>query len=439
MNIAILGNGFGAIFSAYQLTKLGHKCFLYLDNKSFGGVLNTLAWEKYDIDLGAQDLEVRDQISNDFYEDILGTMLLKKSNPKYGSINNGLITEGLETPDISKENFAISCLNHTPIELENPTNQKISLQQYINYKYGENALPYFCQQIKRFTSASMDELHPININQISFLDRVFIYSNEVMEEYKSLSDFNNLRLGVTYDSTKSEFLGRNIIRSQGYPLNGFKTLVQKLSNYFNDQNIGIFHKQIENISKDKKIIIADNEQFKFDHILSFVSFPRMLKLLDCEKVERKYQFNSGTLLQIFEVEKINEKFKWNYLQNFDLSLPFFRASSINSKFSYNDKGILSVEVPLPSNNVDHVDKNFTQEIWEAVKIGCDLPVDEKMGKHTSFIARNTSRFLTHAEYADEQQMINDWATKSITQFPSWLRGRTVTAAYVIDRIRELNL
>ena len=152
-------------------------------------------------------------------------------------------------------------------------------------------------------------------------------------------------------------------------------------------------------------------------------------------LEKKIKISDKSLTNGNIIPKLNRfDSPWIFLINSDEF--FFKW---NSKFSYNDKGILSVEVPLPSNNVDHVDKNFTQEIWEAVKIGCDLPVDEKMGKHTSFIARNTSRFLTHAEYADEQQMINDWATKSITQFPSWLRGRTVTAAYVIDRIRELNL
>jgi len=441
MRIGILGNGFGAIFSAYRLRKAGHECFLFLDNKSLGGVLNSIPWEDYDIDLGAQSLEVRDKTSRDFYAEILGSLLLEKSEPKYGSISNGVITKGIEIANVSQESFARHSLQHKPLELKHSIKQEISLQQHVVNKFGVEALSYFQKQISRFTAAPMDELHQINMSQVGFLDRLFISSNEMMENYKSLSKFNDSRFGVTYDSKNSRFLGKNAYkRSQGYPSKGMKTFVYQVKKYFKKQKIQVFNDSLQAVSSKNNTITLSNKELKLDRILSFASFPRITELLTEEKVpEKNYKYRSGTLLLAFEVENIKEKFKWDYIHNFDLESRLFRASAINAQFSKNKTGLIISEIPLAINEVDFDKKNTIIDTWEKIKTTGNFSENVNLGRYTSFVAKDTAKFLTHEEYVHESKYNEKLAAQKVMQFPSWIRGRSATAEYIVNYLQEENL
>ena len=81
VDVAILGGGFNAMYSAYSLSKKGLSVALCVDGDTLGGVMRSLVWNNLVADLGVHNLDLRRESSSTFYKEILKTDLIHGSNP----------------------------------------------------------------------------------------------------------------------------------------------------------------------------------------------------------------------------------------------------------------------------------------------------------------------------------------------------------------------
>ena len=111
-NLVILGGGLSAIYAAYKLSK--YKPTIIFGQEEIGGILNSYKWKNYHIDNGCHFFDGNEE-HIEFFKIVGGTV---EHEVKYGSFNQGKLTNEIATPEINNTHMVTDAIN----ELKNLEN-----------------------------------------------------------------------------------------------------------------------------------------------------------------------------------------------------------------------------------------------------------------------------------------------------------------------------
>ena len=134
---------------------------------------------------------------------------------------------------------------------------------------------------------------------------------------RSITTINNLDLISTGEMFRSQ---RNLYRGSkpvGYPINGLKSITEKLSNYIKQNGGKIYlNKKVEKIiikNKEAKGVVVDNKEYYSDIVISNTLIKDLFKILDEKHFSEEYVKNikslkgTGSLCAYYSLNKLDTK------------------------------------------------------------------------------------------------------------------------------------
>ena len=429
-DIAILGAGFNSIYACYRMLKDGKKVTLFLDGKKFGASMNSLQWKDNIVDLGAHNLDLRTKVAKDFFSEILRDDLLVSKNAMFGSISANKITDGIEFPDFfKKQSFELNDIIKSIEGLKNKYVAPNSLEELLYNRYGDLLLPFFEEQVKRFTAGKLSDLSKNSILPLNFLSRIFFESDAKMEKCKLQSKALDNAFSVSIDSREHKFLGLNAFSMEhGYPRGGLGTFCSRAEKYLSDNGALIIPSELKKLNvKKQSIEIVDNKGniHETDKVFSGMSTRQTFQLFSGIS-QTPYQFFGGTALQIFKVDLTDHKegVSHDYLHDFSTNSDFFRASAIQIRAQKLKKGVISVEIPYDPIKEKRDWSLNRDKIWCRLKEIGFVPKDVNYLDHTVFSHDKTYMFPTIDESIIDEEITINLKENKIYTSPSFLRGRS---------------
>ena len=435
VDVAILGGGFNAMYSAYSLSKKGLSVALCVDGDTLGGVMRSLVWNNLVADLGVHNLDLRRESSSAFYKEILKADLITWQQSDFASFNGTSLTKGIEYPNLDGiRAFNLNSVNSSVIAGRKSKAHIDDLKNFLLRRFGKPIQEFILGQIARFTDANPKILAPSCLVSLGFFSRVFFGSDLLMEKLKSSHPHFNEAYAVTVFSKKKEFLGLNGFSNLfGYPKGGLLTFCKNMEDYLAKEKVKIFYSKIKNCKLEGDIKIIKNfngEAISAKRVFSTIPIRRNGELF-LNKKYQDYENIGGIILVLFHVKdkQLGEKIFHEYVNDFSDDAKFFRVGAVGIKAEKKDEGIICVEIPFVPKNSDKNVEISTKSIWQRVK---DIKfVKENLEYYDARIIehKRAYSFLTLSEEKKDEQLAKILEKKDIYSVPSELRGRESFITY----------
>ena len=360
----IIGNGFKALATAYEFSKIKQKIKVIYDSKNFYGTMSSLPVNNGNVDIGYQFFDGLNKQSEKFISELCEGFLLKDFGYGAATYTNKQIYFNHAIPNYRSFGFKFSLINFIKLILINAKSKKkynveATLEDYfINYpkdlknfifsgiKRNYTIEPkYLSYKAKNYTPIACDRITILNSKLSAFLKKNKFFDNFLACKREDLS-LDNISLYPSQQNMND--LGifiKNKLEKKGVEFQFSENI--NIEN-FNDKV------SIENDEKKiltKKIIylkdldsVQNNFQIKFDHSSNFY-VPQ--------------------ILYIFEQKNIISEFQ--YVMGNDLDLLVSRGTNLSlySKKSQSGNAYVTAEVPTYINSkIWQNPEKFIDIVWE---------------------------------------------------------------------------
>lgn len=373
-DVVVVGAGFAGIYTSWRLAKDGLNVALVEASDVIGGNLNSQQWNGYWFDNGTHNFDIRTQIGEDFFTDILGENILYFEDQKWACTTDKSWTFGFEMPDFGEDDpiFAEDVIKelHDILALADQRKEPKSFYEFYKQKYGNRLAERIMPMIAKYTGSNPLDFDIEARGLMGMFSRPKLGSDNEMLVFKKTNKFWDDRLGVTIDCGDERFLGKNSNKRFCYPkergLRGFCIAAkEKLQQLGVDVYLSSIVTKLDQKSNGVKVYAGE-------HVLKgrkvFWSLPETIlsKLLGL-KIDLIKQFTPvGTAFFGFEVPADNI-IGPDYLHDYSLNrLPFRynKQGVYSNQIKENGNTLIMAEVPCHPKNISQIanDENI-RRVW----------------------------------------------------------------------------
>ncbi len=375
-DIIIAGAGFAGIYTAWRLAKAGQKVALVEAAHFIGGNLQSKPWNGFWIDNGTHNFDIRTDLGEAFYSDILREKALIFEDQPWACTIDKTWTHGFESPDFGADDPAFSALVLAELEaLQAAPAAKKKPQTYVDeYKetYGCALSARLVPMMRKYTGSDPRDFAPEARGLMGMFSRLKLGNDAEMIALKSSDPFWDDRLGVTLHCGDPRFIGKNVNKRFTYPAEkGLKGLCDAAQERLSEMGVDILLSSSGSAISDVKSGI---EVQAGDHILRgrkiFWSLPEVVlaKILEIDVDLMQSAIPVGTCFFAFEVPE-NKILGPDYLHDYSMDrLPFRynRQGVYGQQTKPNGQSLVVTEVPChPKDIAATATAENLQSAWEA--------------------------------------------------------------------------
>ena len=222
-DVVIVGGGFAGIYAAWRLAKSGGKILLLEASGTIGGNLNSIKWKNYWLDNGTHELDMRTELGDDFFSDILGDNIQISDSLEYASTTDKSWTYGFEMPDYSIDDKGLcrNALDELKVLRDNSEDNQST--DYINdYRssHGAALTAAVGRLARKYTGSDPEILSSDARKSLSIFDRPKLGTDADMAVLKLADTFWDNRLGVSKFCEVAKFTGEKAKQKVCYPRTG---------------------------------------------------------------------------------------------------------------------------------------------------------------------------------------------------------------------------
>lgn len=389
-DFAIVGGGFPGIYTAWRLKQLGYNVALIELSSSLGGILNSLRWKDYYVDIGVQNFDLRSSQEKTFYQSILKNNLSVLPQHSWASILGDFSSPLFEMLDFEK--FDPNLCDASLIQLEiirsknniplSNSSHKLDFKTFLINKFGSLLGEKIAMISEKFTGKSASLLSDNATKDLQLFSRVKLGSDEKMASLKHSTEFYNDRLAVSLNHDDPLFHPLGINRDYGYPkYGGMKSFCSQALNALKDNEVQVLlsskiisidvHDEHNcNLIIDTKGTISTLNTTKVIWTLGKNSLSKLLDPLNLD--ENKITCNSSILLIAFEMS--SEFFSsFDYIHDFDVSRIPYRTGllgKMSNQVKSNGSTFILAEVILDDKKLKLYNTNksqFAKKVYQDVR------------------------------------------------------------------------
>ncbi|NKB75836.1 MAG: NAD(P)-binding protein [Gammaproteobacteria bacterium] len=389
-DVVICGGGFRGAMCAIHLAKSGAKVKLIEASPRLGGVLNSIPWKHYHLDIGCHLFDNSSKEITELFFDIHSDV-----HPVTVSYQSVMATDkvafDMAQPDLtlvsvdpSKTQDTLETAIH-----QKPTAQATDYHQYLTARFGSYITQFLAPCVKKKSGAEPDQLCA-SASGVILMDRVKLFDDNLTTFLKKTPEFDD-RLAlpssnnqmIHYPEAASFYNHRNF-----YPCEeGMGGFCRSLETYLSELGVDItYQNTVRELQTDQLVLtsgeivhgnkfIWSNELFSFEE-LAYNSIT--LKTLS---------HPVAAVLVYFEVPMCSVS-DTTYLQDYRNNTPSFRLSTAGKYGNQNVRGNTYICCEIftheGSDNWQISESNYS-EVWSQARelgiVDCARPLDVKTIKH----------------------------------------------------------
>jgi protoporphyrinogen oxidase len=373
----VIGGGFQGIIGAYLLALNGKKVTLIERSSRLGGVLDSIKWNDFYLDKGCHLFDNSSDITTKVMREILKDDI-EPVSVTYASVVNSIKTDGIAIPDLA--NFGDKVVKDILYELikafTQPEAKPETLTDKLKLRFGETASNLLVKAAEKMYQTDVSQLEETSFaltpfQRIKFLDNslaTILKTSSVLDERVAAS--SQLDPMKYYRDRASSYPYRNF-----YPkTQGLRGFCQKAQETLTEAGVSIIlGKAITELklsSSSGTTILEDSQEITGDKILWTLGVEAFEKIFMNDNKVARYVHHVPMILYYFIIDK-NIEGEYTYLQNFDMSDLFFRAS-VPGKYGYDncpsELSYVCCEVPTTLDSPEwHNPEHFTERIWQEIQ------------------------------------------------------------------------
>ena len=321
-NLVILGGGLSAIYAAYKLSK--DKPTIIFGQEEIGGILNSYKWKNYHIDNGCHFFDGNEE-HIEFFKIVGGTV---EHEVKYGSYNQGKLTNEIATPEINNTQMITDDIN----ELKNLKNyehnnilKEESLKDILIRKFGIICGTYLSDVQQKFTGQASEKIRGNEFKKFSVFHRIRIGNDEISNDLKKTSSYLEDIICSSLESRGLPKYQKSMYPknsgSMGFVINSKKYLAKNNINTLNNFNV----EKIKYVNGCYEIYSSSGSTFRTNIIISTLPYGLLAKLLG-HKNDSPPQFIHYRII-LLEINK-KDILDTYYVQDFDTKNYTYRSSNM---------------------------------------------------------------------------------------------------------------
>tara|TARA_X000000368_G_scaffold199442_1_gene157528 strand:- start:16844 stop:18145 length:1302 start_codon:yes stop_codon:yes gene_type:complete len=341
-NLVILGGGLSAIYAAFKLSK--HKPTIIFGQEEIGGILNSYRWKNYYVDNGCHFFDGNDE-QIEFFKTVGGTA---EHEVKYGSFNQGKLTNEIATPEINSTKMITDAINELKnledFEDNNFLKQE-SLKDILIRKFGKICGTYLSDIQQKFTGQVSENIRGNEFKKFSVFHRIRIGDDEISNNLKKTSPYLEDIICSSLESRGLPKYQKSMYPethgSMGFVINSKKYLAKNNTNILNNFNV----EKIKYVNGSFEIYNTFGTTYKTNIIISTLPPGLLAKLLGYKNDSLPQFINYRMVL--LEIEKKNVLDTY-YVQDFDTKNHTYRSSNMgyySNQISNDGKTFVMSEIP----------------------------------------------------------------------------------------------
>ncbi len=388
-DVLVCGGGIRGLMSAQELSKQGLSVCLIESSPRLGGVLNSIPWKDYFLDIGCHLFDnSTEELTRQFFE------IHSKFHPvdvTYHSVmsDNG-IAQDMAAPDLTlmgaKDIKVIASLE----SVQNEKNLEIdNYHDFLTQRFGEYNTDFLRQCIRKKTTMDTVDLCR-SAENVVLMNRVKMLSSERSKELKK-QNFYDERLAVAsakqpmmhYSAAAEFYAHRNFYPSEG----GMGSFCQSFETYLEKQGVKILkNEKVNKIHQDGRVYTDSQNIIKADKIIWAGELALLQQILLDSSSMMDLMCPVAAALVYFEVPEQSVS-DITYLHDYRLNSPCYRISTAGKYSRQIIAGNTYVcgEVFMQTNSpLWRLDESNCDSVWQQVRelgvVNCEKPLDVKVIK-----------------------------------------------------------
>ena len=394
VDVIVVGAGFNGIYASWRLARDGISVALIDSSDQIGGVLRGKYWNGYWLDSGTHNFDMRTELGNEFYSDILqkNANILEDYDWASTTLHNWTI--GFEMPDFS-EDFpeltakVLSQLHELAAKGETKCVNDLKYIDWYEITYGKILKEAVVPMASKITGTDPANFAIESRNLLTMFSRPKLGSDEEMIDLKQKSLFWDERLGVTYQCGDLRFLGKNAERKFCYPLQkgtqGFcESAAKRLKNLGAELLLNSPISRVES-TVNGIVVRTKSRQISSKKVIWTLPISTLATVLGIQHNVSQLFTPSGVVNHVFEVDRSAIR-GIDYLHDYNLGRLAFRynrAGIYGDQVKPNGRTVIMAEVPThPSKITSLLMPAVTERIWQEILTTGFMAANSKHYKST---------------------------------------------------------
>lgn len=222
-DVIIAGAGFAGIYAAWRLARKGATVALVEASENLGGNLHSPEWNGYFLDNGTHNFDIRTNLGEEFFTDILGNNILIFDDQQWACTTGDTWTHGFEMPDFSEADpdLAGKALRELRALKDKKTPQTpAAYVDFYRQTYGDALTDAIIPMLNKYTGSDPDQISADARGLMGMFSRPKLGTDAEMIALKECDSFWDDRLGVSLMSGDDRFAGKSVNKKFCYPARG---------------------------------------------------------------------------------------------------------------------------------------------------------------------------------------------------------------------------
>lgn len=388
----VCGGGFRGAISSALLAMAGKSVCLIEASPRLGGVLNSIPWKEYNLDIGCHLFDnSSEQLTKLFFE--MHHDFLPVDVTYHSVMAAGKIAKDMAQPDITLTKAEPDKVKHSLMQAieQNSKRPVLDYGEYLVNRFGEYNASFLRQCCAKKVGVLADQLCP-SASLILLMDRVKLLDDTLTRELKKEPEFDS-RLALPsaerpmfhYPEATSFYKHRNFYPSK----NGMGTFCRALEKYLQNIGVEVIYKDKVSAITENQIVMESGTSLTADKIVWSNELPGLQSLLYNDTSMQNLTHAVSVVLVYFEVpvDKVSDI---TYVHDYRNNSPCFRISTAGKYGKQISKGntYICCEIfATKGSGLWDIDEENYKAVWMQVKelniVNCELPIDVKVIKNPS--------------------------------------------------------
>ena len=401
VDVTVVGAGFNGIYTSWRLARDGISVALIDSSDQIGGVLRGKFWNDYWLDSGTHNFDMRTELGNEFYSDILQNNANILEDYDWASTTLHNWTIGFEMPDFS-EDFpeltakVLSQLHDLAAKGETKFVNDLKYIDWYENTYGKVLKEAVVPIVSKITGTDPAKFAIESRDLLTMFSRPKLGSDEEMIDLKRRSPFWDERLGVTYQCGDLRFIGKNAERKFCYPLQkGTQGFCESAAKRLKNLGVKLLLKSpISCVESTMNGIVlrTKTKHISSKKVIWTLPISTLAIVLGIQHNASRLFTPSGVVNHVFEVDRSAIRGN-DYLHDYNtgrLAFRYNRAGIYGNQVKPDGRTIVMAEVPThPKNITSLLTPSVTERVWQETLMTGFMATDSKHYKSTCWGVPNT--------------------------------------------------